>query len=419
MGGRARARDETNKVTILGRWVPNGSFETVKNLSRSVCYDRTNLGPPYRSGGALYIAESHFKWVPSASHYYKNPLWGLYSGQMVPSGIPRGGYWGNIFPLPGGGGFSSSMDPWINGNAFDPLEAQGATGWKRSRPDKPIVDLGQFFGELHNVPSVPGKSAMNAISNKLRGIHSRVSFAKATGDEYLNAAFGWKPLLSDLSKILTIRESLDKRLGQLRRDNGRPVKRGVTLINVENSEPYSSAPSFALTPDLHPFYYVGHSGKWNALTTQTRKDWFKASFRYFIPELTMPGYPGMTAAALLGLNPSPSLLWELTPWSWLLDYFANTGDVLSNIAGNAADNLVADYAYVMSTVSVDRTIYASQNMIFDSGPQVPTTVDATCTYGQTVKRRSSASPFGFGLKPGDLSGSQAAILSALGLSRHW
>lgn len=422
MVGRVRYKKTGDKVKILGQWVPDGSYPSYKDLSQSVCYDRTNPGPPYKSGGSLYIASTSLTWRPSASLQCDNSLWGRYHGRFIPAGVPPTGWWGGGSPpVPGQSGFTNhNGGKWIDSNS-EPLESQGATGWNRARPDAPIIDLGQFLGELRNVPSLPGKSALNALGRKTKDAQKRTSAAKAAGDEYLNAEFGWKPLLSDLSKLLSIREELDKRLAQLRRDNGHSgpgVRRNVTLVDV-NEVTYSDYETEnPFYPYLHPFYHVNGSGRNYVTVTKSRKDWFEAKFRYYIPELAMPGYPGPTAAKLLGLSPSPSLAWELTPWSWLIDYFANVGDVLSNMAGNASSNLVADYAYVMSTVT-HRTDVTQMGTILSGTPVKPVPISSSLSYEYSLKRRSYASPFGFGLKPGDLSGRQAAILGALGMSRFF
>jgi hypothetical protein len=103
-------------------------------------------------------------------------------------------------------------------------------------------------------------------------------------------------------------------------------------------------------------------------------------------------------------------VWELTPWSWLADWFTNVGDVVANMSTGYAENLAAQYAYVMGTTQIstcwDTSLNTKQGVIHNSSG-----------YTETYKHRVGASPFGFGLTSNDFSARQWSILAALGLSR--
>lgn len=419
MVGRTRNRVTGLKPFKIGRWVPDGSFVTISNPRRSVCYDRTNPGPPYKSGGSLLISDREWKHSPSSSLSLENDLWGKYQGSFIHGEIAnfRYGLWGGGAPPgPEDSNFGDHAGGAFITSNMDDLDAQGATGFNRAKPGKPIVDLGQFLGELPNIPTIPGRGLLNALKSSPKDAKDRVSFAKAAGNEYLNVEFGWKPILSDLQKILFLKDHLATRIAQLKRDNGKPIRRQVTLVNIEDSDVTEYDTENPFYPYVHPFYHVNGTGKASSVVTSTRKDWFVGKFRYYIPDINMPEFPSRITPAFLGLNPSPSLVWELTPWSWLIDYFANVGDVLSNMSDNAAENLVAEYGYIMS--AVEHTTYSTQKgTINTSSPKGLQSISASITYRHSLKRRSFASPYGFGLKPGDLSGRQAAILGALGISR--
>ena len=124
--------------------------------------------------------------------------------------------------------------------------------------------------------------------------------------------------------------------------------------------------------------------------------------------------------ALFGLNPTPSLLWEVLPWSWLIDWFSNVGDVVSNMSSNAVDNLVAHYAYVMRTQTVQTTYTAYYKCdTGTTGAYKCSGGEGTCTATKltVTKSRAKATPYGFGVSFGGLSAYQVSILGALGMSR--
>jgi hypothetical protein len=118
------------------------------------------------------------------------------------------------------------------------------------------------------------------------------------------------------------------------------------------------------------------------------------------------------ADRLLGITPTPDRIWELTPWSWFVDWFTNTGDILSNVRAFLLDGLVMQYGYMMKEVKVTRVISLDGGTT-SSG----SSVSCSSTIEHTVQQRREANPFGFGLTWDGLSPYQISILGALGLTR--
>jgi hypothetical protein len=120
----------------------------------------------------------------------------------------------------------------------------------------------------------------------------------------------------------------------------------------------------------------------------------------------------LALADRFGLTISPELLWELTPWSWAVDWFTNTGDVISNISDSQKYGLVMPYGYMMEH-SITKYTYepVGWKLKDNLGTVQP------ISFVKETKRRKTAHPFGFGVTDSDLDSGQVAILSALGLSR--
>lgn len=118
---------------------------------------------------------------------------------------------------------------------------------------------------------------------------------------------------------------------------------------------------------------------------------------------------------LYGVVPGLDTLYQLTPWSWLVDYFSNLGDIVSNLNAFASEGLVMPFAYIMS--QKDTVVRSSLEYEFwnGSGWSKDTVFD---TVFLTSKRRLPAHPFGFGISDSGLTGKQLSILVALGLSRR-
>jgi hypothetical protein len=118
---------------------------------------------------------------------------------------------------------------------------------------------------------------------------------------------------------------------------------------------------------------------------------------------------------------TPELLWELAPWSWAVDWFTNTGDVINNISQFAGSGLVLRYGYLMEE-SIVTDIYSLEGHSWKSGlAGRPNTLSRVkipnSVYITHVKQRIRANPYGFGVTWDALSAFQLSILAALGISR--
>jgi len=109
---------------------------------------------------------------------------------------------------------------------------------------------------------------------------------------------------------------------------------------------------------------------------------------------------------------TPETLWDLTPWSWAVDWFSSFGDVLHNVGDWAKDGLVMKYGYVMEHSSVtDAYTWAGPSGFISRVNPTPLTVVSE------TKQRRKATPFGFGLTWSAFTKRQAAILVALGITK--
>lgn len=390
---RTRERHKTVRLGQIGEVGNEDHFQYyVSDPGVDTCVDRTNPGPPYKVGWGMTIRKAYIKTYPSG--VFRSRI-----GLNVVNTRFRPSYFGTS---------PTVVEPtWSIGATSDHAKA-----WRKYRPGKPVANVGQFIGELTRLPTLPLKQIVQA-----RGTLNRF---RAMGSEYLNIQFGWKPFVKDLQDMYKLVTTLDATLAQLRRDNGQPIRRrgGVRKTVLLPTTIVQSTGSY-LYPILNSGYYQNSSqGKRIVTETYEERSWFSARFRYFVKNIDSVEWEDRAILALFGLNPTPSLLWEVMPWSWLVDWGANVGDVLSNLSSNAVDNLVADYAFLMTQRTFTRSVQES-TVLWNSYAQRYETISARADFVSTVKMRERASPFGFGLVPGDLTGRQASILGALGISRRW
>jgi hypothetical protein len=304
------------------------------------------------------------------------------------------------------------IDPALVGypdpHSFPEADEMGTTAISRVDPGKSAASLATALGEImkDKLPHLPGVHSWSERSNSARN----------AGDEYLNYQFGWLPLVNDVKDISHAVVNYDALLRQYIRDSGRKVRRRYDFpVEISNASfdlgmafPYSLGNDSTLTNS-------GYAEGRRRLKVQTiRRIWFSGAFTYYIP----PSYYGselnraaLGARKILGLELTPDVLWNLTPWSWAVDWFSNAGDVVSNVSNLATGGTVMQYGYIMChTVTKYTYTMDAPGMFLGSAPSPLVLIRET-------KTRQRANPFGFGLSWDGLSPTQLAIAAALGLSR--
>jgi len=292
------------------------------------------------------------------------------------------------------------------------LEALGATAISRCQPTNSVADLSTFLGETvrDGLPHLVGSLLWESKTKDA---------LRAGSGEYLNAQFGWVPLVSDIRKFADAVLSAGTVCSQYQRDAGKIVRRGYSFPS--NIEFPISNTVFLLDQIAQGVISAGSVDYSNRGTIWRhrkveRRQWFKGSFTYALPTgndtwSNMLRYSAL-ADKLFGTSLTPEVLWNLAPWSWAADWFANIGDVLSNVSAFAQNGLVMPYGYVMEHTTVTDTYQLDKSGLKGSGPPTPLKLVTE------TKKRVQANPFGFGVKWEGLSPFQISILAALGIQRR-
>lgn len=284
-----------------------------------------------------------------------------------------------------------------------------------SRPTKSVGNLNQLLLEtIQKLPTIPFNTIERAMSFK--------DLAKATGSEYLNVRFAIEPAIRDIiticEAVVQSRDIIDAYL----KDSGKPVRRRrgspweTTLLEEKTlNNQYLQG----LRPNVVGGLFRTTGDSRGTVTVQrrvTERYSFSASYMYFLDEgstfVSKIRKFGQLADKLLGVKLDLDLLWELTPWSWFIDYFGTIGDLLSLNEELANDSLVLRYGYLMREV-VATEVLSHEGVNFDS---IGHTGVISSQHLFHSKERIRANPYGFEIAPSDLSVGQWAILGALGLS---
>jgi hypothetical protein len=289
-------------------------------------------------------------------------------------------------------------------DSLDALRAMGTTAIARSMPTNPSFDMGVALGEVRSdgIPSVVGVQTWQSRSKGTRN----------AGNEYLNYEFGWVPLVNDIRRFCHTVSHSASILRQFRKESDKNIR--VSYHFPAESSTWSGTGNYILcSPDGSS---SGFKSVLHALSSSENKTWFKGCFTYHIPigeglyQSAMRF--GSYADHLLGVRLDPETLWNLAPWSWALDWFSNTGDIIHNLVNLGSDGLVLKYGYLMQRREYHYSIVSGTT---DDALLIPS--GSSYLQDSTYFIRIPAQPyFGFATS-GELTPSQIAILAALGLSR--
>jgi len=292
-------------------------------------------------------------------------------------------------------------------------------------PDRKGASIGTTILELlrGDVPSL-----LKNFQSMMAGYKTVRNYV---GSEGLNIMFGWTPLIQEYANLIQVGMAVERVIyyesfrrkrqwdGPTFRSEATPsvtlsFLRGPwgtsgTLQNVgETLGPasglgviYSSQVETVASEDYHL------SSKYVGLAKAGRR---AESF----------SDQAMDVALRLGLVGDPEMLWDLTPYSWLVDWFSTMGESISNaqVYAPLTGRYTSDYAYMTTkhVVSTEGHLLrrTSTPAPYERGHSVTA---SSSSLSSVVKWRARATPFGFGTQLGSLTAGQFAILVALGLAK--
>jgi hypothetical protein len=280
------------------------------------------------------------------------------------------------------------------------IKGNGTTAIARTTPTSPVFNSGVAIGETmrDGLPSVAGVHLWK----------ERTEFYRSLGSEYLNHTFGWLPFIADIRNFMYAVKNHTKIITDLVDGSGKktrvsykfePSKTDI-LINKNCNVATVGGGLWATSPG----FIQGRTGK---------RTWFSGCFTYYVPlpDSTRNSMQAWLADAnrLLGARLTPDLLWSMAPWTWALDWFSNTGDLIQNFSSFGQDSLVLQYGYVMNHW------YQKYEIVIPANPSKGHGFCKRRVVSEESYRFPSNPYFGFGAL-GTLSARQAAIVAALGLT---
>ncbi len=373
----------------------------------------SNLKPDSYDNGHTFETRDERRYVSHPRITARGRSGGFYQGVLLPDYNGGQNFWPFLY---------NSTDFSIVNFSADDI-TYGTKAMSTVAPGKSPASLLQFLLELkQDFPRLPLKEF------SIRNLQSWRRTAGAAADEWLNLEFGINPSLQDIYKIAKTVIHCGKLIDQYYRDVGKMVRRSfhfdpiVTtfedrtgLVRANRSlviEESPSQPTWINSMLLDPNEMVSTSRK----GTITDEYSFSGAFTYYLDpllgKLGSEGHFVQQAQYLLGLNLDLDLLYQLTPWSWMADWYVNLGDCISLTSRIAKQSLALRYGYLMRKTTSKLTTTLDKVSFYDG--TVFRDVKDDCVVQRKVRLRST--PYGFGLNTASFTGVQWAILAALGMT---
>lgn len=220
-------------------------------------------------------------------------------------------------------GLYVSVLPWL-GNALPGPPASIAALLARTNPATPSVQIPVFVFELKDLPDMlrqAGRIAKRIYfdrgswANLIRPGHIDQDLASAN----LAIQFGWRPFVSDLWKIATLQDSVERRRKELKTLQAKGLRTSTHFGTETAFQTWTASANSDFGASVSTQVNLTHSCEvWGTAR------WIPT------PGQRLPESDGALRRQLAGLTPDAILtnVWEALPWSWLADWFYDFGSII-------------------------------------------------------------------------------------------
>lgn len=316
------------------------------------------------------------------------------------------------------------------------ITSSGDSLLRQSAPTKAEINLTRSLGELRDFPAM-------LRATKIPSFHS----VAATAGQYLNMVFGLQPTLSDLKKTAETVVKAGPILGDyIRQERVRTRRQGTRILGSYSNSGVTgffasgTAPvSLSFGPMSARVAYLvpgSPSGFDDVLKAQVawsvaarRRLVTSSTYEYYIPQPS--GVHGrlrryvQLAERLAGSGLGADTIYDLTPYSWLVDWFVDVGGLIS-YQQNVVDNQLVSVRKSISVIeeisgsaSLSHVDYDRNTIVGAWRLKEPIHLDSggEATIRWKKLHREKGNPYSITPAWTGFSRQQWAILAAMGLSR--
>lgn len=183
------------------------------------------------------------------------------------------------------------------------------------------IDLGAFLAEFkQGVRLLPNAaSTLSQLGSAIRNTSVKQTLKKSA-DLHLSYSFGLKPLISDVEALIGSARALQKKLAFLRKNSGKPVR-------VDFSKDLSSASTPGTT------VIINNVNESLVIRNESYKCMYHAfaTVIYDVSGISDLELQLKVLTRRFGLDKPLGTIWELTPWSFVVDWVFSLGQWLDRV----------------------------------------------------------------------------------------
>lgn len=229
-----------------------------------------------------------------------------------------------------------------------------------------LVSLAEL-GDIKNIIKAPLKISRELCSRLRRGFRDKSATAitaalgKSSSDVFLTHTFGTKQVVSDIAGVMSVFQMVESRLRSF-----------VEKANTIQTRHWRLPTETKKTSQDRDWPL---DGNWYGVTrwsTEGKRD-FYVTMKYTYRIVDALGNPIDTRDTdllkmgawldSLGINMNPAILWDLIPFSFVVDWFVKVGDWLEGFKVNNLNSAVTILDMCYSTKTQVTSVYATQRHI--------------------------------------------------------
>jgi hypothetical protein len=208
-------------------------------------------------------------------------------------------------------------------------------------------DLTYQIAELKDIPRLLKSigDLRDLVSKYIKDPSKFLSIDKEIGNLYLSWEFGVAPMHKALKDLMMLPERATKRLNYLIKRNGK-VSTGRSKRVWSNAAPKQGLPTFEFSLP-----------SWIEVQDQEVTRTFNIELRCIVnqtiqfPQLAVPSISDKDYQKLIGLRPTAEDIYNIIPFTWLIDWFGGLGSYIGIMSAIHDDRLLINYGFLTIVIT--------------------------------------------------------------------
>lgn len=232
-------------------------------------------------------------------------------------------------------------------------------------PDATRFDLARSIAELKDFRTTKKPAQL------IEELREKFKSAKGNADLFLTEQFGILPLISDARKWMELPDKISKQVNFLLSRSGKPTT--LHAKRILETPAWSNTPMQTTGSVNLPFFFKQHESAY--ISESELRLMVNVNFEF--PPVTLPGLQDERIRKLWGANPSLTTVYNLVPWTWLIDWFTGFGHYLDMIEAFHNSETIINYGFLTyhsrGSVKTGYSLSSTSEIIQTTRP--PTYVD--------------------------------------------